>query len=129
MTERSAPIRLLSLMLVVLFIGSGCSMFKKKDAPENAPVEQLYQKGHEAMTRGNWSSAATTYKGLIAQYPYGPYTEQAFIETAYAQYKSGAHEEAISSIDRFIRTYPTHRSIAYMYYLRGLVNSSRDAVF
>ncbi|MGY0558050.1 MULTISPECIES: outer membrane protein assembly factor BamD [unclassified Lysobacter] len=129
MTDRSASIRLFSLMLVVLFVGTGCSMFKKKDAPENAPVEQLYEKAHTAMTHGNWSSAATTFRGLIAQYPYGPYTEQAFMETAYAQYKSGAHEEAISSIDRFIRTYPTHRNIAYMYYLRGLVNSNRDAVF
>ncbi|MDT0850605.1 outer membrane protein assembly factor BamD, partial [Staphylococcus pseudintermedius] len=62
-------------------------------------------------------------------YPYGPYTEQALIETAYAQYKSGKHDDAISSIDRFIRTYPTHRNIAYLYYLRGLVNSSRDTVF
>ncbi|MGY0797722.1 outer membrane protein assembly factor BamD [Lysobacter sp. A286] len=129
MTDRSSPIRLLSLMLVVLFVGSGCSMFKKKDAPENAPVEQLYEKAHASMISGNWSVAATTFRGLIAQYPYGPYTEQAFMETAYAQYKSGAHEEAISSIDRFIRTYPTHRNIAYMYYLRGLVNSNRDAVF
>src|SRR5690606_261057 len=34
-----------------------------------------------------------------------------------------------SSIDRFIRTYPTHRNIAYFYYLRGLSNSNRDAVF
>src|SRR5690606_35212560 len=55
--------------------------------------------------------------------------EQALIETAYAHYKMGNNEEAISGIDRFIRTYPTHRSIPYMYYLRGLVNSNRDTVF
>jgi outer membrane protein assembly factor BamD len=51
------------------------------------------------------------------------------METAYAQYKSGVNDDAISTIDRFIRTYPTHRNIAYLYYLRGLVNSSRDTVF
>jgi outer membrane protein assembly factor BamD len=65
----------------------------------------------------------------VAQYPYGPYTEQALIETAYAQFKRGSNEDAISTIDRFIRTYPTHRNIAYLYYLRGLVNSNRDTVF
>jgi outer membrane protein assembly factor BamD len=69
------------------------------------------------------------YKRLVAQYPYGPYTEQALMETAYAQYKSGANDDAISTIDRFIRTYPTHRNTVYMYYLRGLVNSNRDTVF
>jgi outer membrane protein assembly factor BamD len=51
------------------------------------------------------------------------------IESAYAQYKAGKHDDAVSSVDRFIRTYPTHRNIAYMYYLRGLANGNRDTVF
>ncbi len=128
-----ASARLLALLLIVVLAGSGCArfgkMFKDKDADEGQPVEQLYEKGHKSMTNGNWSSAEVTYKRLVAQYPYGPYTEQALVETAYAQYKAGKHEDAISSIDRFIRTYPTHRNASYMYYLRGLSNSSRDTVF
>ncbi|HZF97520.1 MAG TPA: outer membrane protein assembly factor BamD, partial [Pseudoxanthomonas sp.] len=35
---------------------------------------------------------------------------------------------AVSTIDRFIRTYPTQRNVPYMYYLRGLANSGRDTV-
>ena len=137
MTQRSASnrpaFRLLALLLIIAFAGTGCARiggwFKDDNADENQPVEALYDKGHQSMRNGNWSAAETTYKRLVAQYPYGPYTEQALIETAYAQYKAGKHEEAISSIDRFIRTYPTHRNTPYMYYLRGLTNSSRDAVF
>ncbi|SDY63821.1 Beta-barrel assembly machine subunit BamD [Lysobacter sp. yr284] len=138
MTERSTPsralLRVVSLLLIVAVAGTGCSrvgkMFKKnKDADEGQPVEAIYEKAHKSMTNGNWASAELSFKRLVAQYPYGPYTEQALIETAYAQYKSGKHDDAISSIDRFIRTYPTHRNIAYLYYLRGLVNSSRDTVF
>ena len=129
----AATARLLALLLVVVLAGSGCArigkMFKDGDADEGQPVEQLYDKGHKSMTNGNWSSAETTFKRLVAQYPYGPYTEQALVETAYAQYKAGKHEDAISSIDRFIRTYPTNRNTSYMYYLRGLSNSSRDTVF
>ena len=124
--------RLMAVLMIVLLAG-GCArlgkMFKDDDADEGQPVEQLFEKGHDLMVAGNWSGAETTYKRLVAQYPYGPYTEQALIETAYAQYKAGKHEDAISSIDRFIRTYPTHRNIAYLYYLRGLTNSSRDTVF
>lgn len=126
--------KLIALLLVAIFVTSGCARIGgllKKDgtADEGVPVTELYEKAHTSMTRGNWSAAETTFKRLVAQYPYGEYTEQALIETAYAQYKAGKHEDAISSIDRFIRTYPTHRNISYMYYLRGLVNSSRDAVF
>lgn len=131
--NRLAPRALLCLLLIAVLAGSGCArvkgMFKDKDANEGQPVEQLYQDAHKMMTRGNWSGAEVIFKRLVAQYPYGPYTEQALIETAYSQYKSGKHDDAISSIDRFIRTYPTHRNAAYMYYLRGLVDSSRQTVF
>jgi outer membrane protein assembly factor BamD len=124
---------LLSLLLIAVLAGSGCSrvkgVFKDKDADEGQPVEQLYAKAHKFMTHGNWNGAENTFKRLTAQYPYGPYTEQALIETAYAQYKAGKQDDSISTIDRFLRTYPTHRHAAYLYYLRGLVDSSRETVF
>jgi outer membrane protein assembly factor BamD len=126
---------LLLLLLAALFAVTGCSTVKgmfhheKKDRYEGVPVTELYTKAHKQMENGNWNGAALVYKRLIAQYPYGPYTEQALVETAYAQYKSGSNDDAISTIDRFIRTYPTHRNTVYMYYLRGLVDSNRDTVF
>jgi len=126
--------RLVRAFVVILLLAisvSGCSRFKRKQSNENegVPVTELYDKAHTAMRRGNWANALTAFRRLVAQYPYGEYTEQALIEIAYAQFKMGNNEEAISSIDRFLRTYPTHRHTAYMYYLRGLVNSNRDTVF
>lgn len=133
MTPRTASTRLLLLVLFIALTASGCArirgIFKDEDANENQPVETLYERGHRSIRNGNWDNAEQVFRRLVAQYPYGPYTEQALIETAYAQYKSGKYDDAISTIDRFIRTYPTHRHIAYMYYLRGLSNSRRDAVF
>ena len=133
MTFRPALLRLSGLLLVVALV-PGCASVKnlfggEEESLENVPVEQLYARGHASMTGSNWSRAEQHFARLMAQYPYGPYTEQALMETAYAQYKSGKHEEAISTIDRFLRTYPTHRHVPYMYYLRGLVNSGRDTVF
>jgi len=134
MTQRSPLIRpLLVLALALVLTTTGCAgvkgMFKDKDKNEGLPVSQLYDRAHELMERGNWSSASQTFTRLIAQYPYGAYTEQALMEQAYAQYKAGLHDDAVSSIDRFIRTYPTHKNIAYMYYLRGLSNMARNTVF
>jgi outer membrane protein assembly factor BamD len=130
---RGTLLRSLLLAALAAMLLSGCGsikkMFKDKDANEGLPVVQLYEKGHAQMVKGHWSSATEVYKRLVAQYPYGPYTEQALVETAYAQFKGGLNDDAISTIDRFIRTYPTHRNIAYLYYLRGLVNSNRDTIF
>lgn len=135
MTPRlPAPRHALLLLLLAALATPGCARMKglfkgDKDALEGQPVEEIYAKAEKSMHNGNWDGAATTFKRLVAQYPYGSYTEQALMETAYAQYKSGNNEEAISSIDRFLRTYPTHRNAPYMLYLRGLVNSNRDTVF
>ena len=129
-TRRSAPARFVLLALVIAFAGTGCGkIFKKKEAAENQPVEVMYQEAHQAMMNNNWDRGLQNFRRLIAQYPYGPYTEQALMESAYAEYKSGKLDDAVTTIDRFIRTYPTHRNVPYMYYLRGLANSNRDTVF
>jgi outer membrane protein assembly factor BamD len=129
-----APMRpLLMLLLATLLATSGCArvskLWKNEKRNEGVPVEQLYQRGHDAIKQERWGTATEAYQRLIAQYPYGPYTEQALIESAYAQFKAGKHDDAVSTIDRFIRTYPTHRNIAYLYYLRGLSNATRNTVF
>ena len=138
MTQRAFPrfsrsfatSRFVLLALVVAFAGTGCGkIFKTKAAPENQPVEVMYEEAHRAMVNNNWDRGLQNFRRLIAQYPYGPYTEQALMETAYAEYKAGKLDDAVTTIDRFIRTYPTHRNIPYMYYLRGLANSNRDTVF
>lgn len=128
---RPASLRIAGLMLLVAVTGTGCGkIFKKdKDTVEGQPVEEIYDKAHASMRNSNWAQAELNFRKLIAQYPYGPYTEQALMETAYAQYKSGKMEDAVSTIDRFLRTYPTQRNVPYMYYLRGLANSQRDTEF
>ncbi|RMH94187.1 outer membrane protein assembly factor BamD [Lysobacter pythonis] len=122
------------ILLVAALALAGCSTLgggsKKKDEKnEGLPVETLYEKGHKSMRGNNYGSAEETFRRLIAQYPYGPYAEQALMETAYAQYKSGKNDDAVSTIDRFLRTYPTNRHVPYMYYLRGLANQARNTVF
>jgi outer membrane protein assembly factor BamD len=133
MTLRSLLRPAFVLALVLAIAGTGCArmkgMFKDTDKYEGRPVAELYDHAHQQMEKGRWNGATETWGRLIAQYPYGPYTEQALMEQAYAEYKAGKFDDAVSSVDRFIRTYPTHKNIAYLYYLRGLANMSRSAVF
>ena len=117
------------LALVILVIGlAGCSMFgkKKEDPLETLAVEQLYERGKTANDKGNYDVAVKTFTRLVARFPFGPYTEQAQIDQAYAQYKMNKPDDAYSTINRFIKTYPTHKHIDYAYYLRGLINFDRE---
>lgn len=118
-----------SFLLAIAVLTTACHRGNKKDPEEGMPVQALYTKAHGEMEANNWSKAATSFRHLVAQYPYGPYTAQAIIEEAYANYKDAKYDEALVIIDRFIRTYPTNPAIPYMYYLRGLVNSNRGTVF
>ncbi|MFC4726817.1 outer membrane protein assembly factor BamD [Coralloluteibacterium thermophilus] len=121
---------LLVLVALTLALGAGCSRFGKKEPEtETLDVAPLYEAANQSLRDGNWNRAALYYRRLIARFPYGEYTEQAQLDLAYAQYKANNFDDATSTIDRFIRTYPAHRHIDYAYYLRGLVNFDRDNAF
>jgi outer membrane protein assembly factor BamD len=126
MIRYSGLFRLLAIVLL-LVMASGCARFGAKNDPlETLAVEEMYEEGKKAMRNGNWGRAQRYFTRLIARFPYGPYTEQSQLEMAYAQYKGGKPEDAQSTINRFIRTYPAHQHIAYAYYLKGLINFERD---
>ena len=90
-------------------------------------VEEIYAKGVEALQAGSNDLAGRDFAKLIARFPFGPYTEQSQLNLAYAQYKGDKPDESYSTINRFIKTYPTHKHIDYAYYLRGLINFNRSA--
>ncbi len=126
-SRRLAPLLKFALFLPLLLAVGACSLFHHgpRDTLDNMTVEQLYQRAHKMSQDGNWGNAETVYQKLIARFPYGAYNEQSQIELAYAQYKDGKYEDAYSTINEFIKTYPTHKHIAYAYYLRGLINFDR----
>lgn len=119
-------------LLVLLAAVAGCSLFqrgKKGDPMDTMSVEQLYESGVHALDVGNNDLASRTFQRLVSRFPFGAYTEQSQINLAYAQYKDGKPDDAYSTINRFIKTYPTHRHIDYAYYLRGLINFNRSSGF
>ncbi|HEX7338754.1 MAG TPA: outer membrane protein assembly factor BamD [Rhodanobacteraceae bacterium] len=121
-------IKIACIASLVLVLAS-CSMFKSRPNLNALPVAKLYQTGRDALKNGNYSYAEQAYKRLIARFPYGDYNQQAQIELAYAQYKDGKPDDAYSTVNRFIKTYPAQKHIAYAYYLRGLINFDRSGHF
>lgn len=120
------------LVLAVLALLSGCSFFhSKREAPETETlgVAQLYQQAHQYMMDGNYDKAEKYFKRLTARFPFGPYSEQAQLDLAYTEYKGNKPDDAYSSVNRFIRTYPAQKHIDYAYYLRGLINFNRTPGF
>jgi outer membrane protein assembly factor BamD len=124
---------LLCVALVVALPGCktvGGWFGKDKDPKtETLAVEQLYDEAHDSLRGGHYGEAQRYYTRLIARFPFGPYNEQSQLDLAYAQYKSGKPDDATSTIDRFIRTYPRHAHIDYAYYLKAVINFDRNVSF
>ncbi|WP_127477849.1 outer membrane protein assembly factor BamD [Sulfurivermis fontis] len=113
--------RLLVLLLFVL-TGTGCSIFQEYDETAGWDASQLYTAGKEALDEGDYQKAIQLYTKLEARFPYGRYTQQAQLETAYVHYKDGEPQAAIAAADRFIKLHPRHPNVDYAYYMRGLAS-------
>ncbi len=115
---------MIALLLVML---PGCK--KDKNKVDNRPAAEMYEDAKRYLDAQNWSRAVGSYQQLSTRYPFGRFTEQAQLELAYAYHKGGRPEAALSTADRFIRTYPSHPNVDYAYYLRGLTNYEQRVGF
>jgi outer membrane protein assembly factor BamD len=120
----SALLRLVHVVLALAIVA--CGDRTRLDATEILPVDELYAEAKQSMQAGNYDRAVRYYKRLVARFPFGRYTEQAELDMAFSQYKGNSPEEALSTVNRFIKQYPTHRHADYAYYLRGLINFNRE---
>ena len=116
-------------VLIIVFLASiltvGCSkIFKPKT--DNWTAEQFYEEAKEKLEDKKWEDAIKYFQQLEARYPYGKYSEQAQIEIAYAYHKNNDEAQALAAADRFIRLNPTHPSVDYAYYLKGLTNFAEN---
>lgn len=120
--------RIITLFILVfaLLLGA-CS--KDRNGVDDLTADVLYDKAKSALDASAWDRSIALYKALQTRYPFGRYTEQSMLDLSYAYHRRGAPEEALSTLDRFIRTYPTHPSVDYAYYLKGLVNYEQNLGF
>ena len=121
--------RLLAPVLLGAVISvAGCSSsdIEEKAVLANMGAQQLYDSAKQSMEVGNFSAAAQTLSALDSRYPFGPLSHQVQLDLIYSYYKSGKPDQALATIDRFIRLNPNHSDVDYAYYMRGLTNMESD---
>ena len=100
---------------------AACSSLEK-DPTSKWDADRLYKEGHSELLAGNWTHARELFEKLESRYPFGRYAQQGQIEIAYAYYKQGETADALDTVDRFLKANPSHPSVDYVYYLKGLIN-------
>jgi outer membrane protein assembly factor BamD len=123
------------LLILSLSATSGCSWLgwgddeTTEDETAGYTERDFYEKIQSSLNAKNWSTAISNLQLLESQFPFGKYAEQGQLELMYAQYKSSAYEDAISSADRFIRLHPQHPNVDYAFYVKGLSEISQVSGF
>ncbi len=110
-----------TLCLAAGLILSGCSS-TPKDITQGWTPERIYKEAREEVSAGAWDKAIGLFEKLEGRAAGTVLAQQAQIEKAWAQYKTGDKVQAVATLDRFIRLHPTSPAMDYALYLKGLVN-------
>jgi len=124
--SRRLPARVLGLLLLAALSSAlitGCSIFgDEQDITKNWSAERLYAAAKERLVNKDYEKAIEYYEKLEARYPFGPHSQQAQLDIAYAYYRNEESAQAVAAADRFIKLHPRHPNVDYAYYIKGLAN-------
>lgn len=104
---------------------AGCSS-KPIDQTSNWSPNKIYSEAKEEARSGGYEKAIPLFEKLEGRAAGTPLAQQAQLEKAYAQYKSGEQPQALATLDRFIKLHPASPALDYALYLKGLVNFNEN---
>jgi outer membrane protein assembly factor BamD len=104
---------------------SGCASDKPVE-PIGATIERLYREAREDMDAGAYERAITGYQRVEGLASGTVMAQQAILDTAYLRWKTDERAQALSTIERFIKQFPSSPGLDYALYLRGLINFNDD---
>ena len=113
----------LPLVSALLFAGlmAGCASTKDDPTAGWSP-NRIHAEAKEELDSGAYDKAVPLVEKLKGRAAGTPLAQQAQIDKAYAQYKSGDKAQAVATLDRFIKLHPASPALDYAFYLKGLVN-------
>jgi len=104
---------------------AGCST-TKVDETANWSPNKIYTEAKDEAGSGAYDKAIPLYEKLEGRAAGTSLAQQAQLEKAYAQYKSGEKPAAIATIDRFMKLHPASPALDYALYLKGIINFNDD---
>lgn len=116
----------MALALCVTIGVTGCASGPKDDPNSQAGLDKLYAEAKEDLSVGSYESAIKKLERIEGRAAGTLLAQQAMLELAWAQFRSGEKAPAIATLDRFIKLHPSSPGYDYALYLKGLVNFNED---
>ncbi|MEF9965451.1 MAG: outer membrane protein assembly factor BamD [Comamonas sp.] len=104
---------------------AGCSSTDVDPTAGWSP-NKIYSEARDEASSGSFDKAIPLYEKLEGRAAGTAMAQQAQLEKAYSQYKSGEKAQAIATLERFIKLHPASEGVDYALYLKGLVNFNEN---
>ena len=88
----------------------------------------LYTQAETEYSKKDYVAAARTYDEIDRQHPGSEEAIDAQLKSAYAYYRGGKYNEALSQLETFMQLHPVHKELHYAMYLKGLVHYTQIPV-
>tara|TARA_Y100001935_G_scaffold245598_1_gene239381 strand:- start:1612 stop:2451 length:840 start_codon:yes stop_codon:yes gene_type:complete len=115
----------LILFLIIFITLISCSKDQKieskiNEKDLNLQVLEAYEEGMRALEQGDSLFAAKKFNEVEILFPQADSAPKSAIMAAYSYYKQDYYDDSIAELNRFLKVYPSHENIDYVYYLLGL---------
>ena len=122
-----AKLSVVSVLYVAGFavLLAGCSTTQEDKTIGWSP-NKIYAEAKDEVSGGSYDKAIPLFEKLEGRAAGTPLAQQAQLEKAHAQYKSGEQVQAIATLDRFLKLNPASPALDYALYLKGLANFNDD---
>ena len=121
------PISSIFVMLTAALLLSACAGGDgQKDDTDIWSEAKLYSEATDKLNSADFVKCGKYFEKLEARFPFGPYSQQAQMNSAYCYWKGNEQAQALVAIDRFIKLHQGSANLDYAYYLRGLITFNDD---
>ena len=110
------------IFFIILVLFNSCSKesIQKSIIKEKSlelQVKEAYQEGVEALNNGDVLFAAKKFNEAEMLFPQASSAPQSALMAAYSYYTQDYYGDAIAELNRFLKVYPSHKDLGYVYYL------------
>ncbi len=110
-------------IILSLFISCSKEPLKNTTIKEKSlelQVQEAYREGMEALNSGDVLFAAKKFNEAEVLFPQADSAPQSALMAAYSYYIQDYYGDAVAELKRFLKVYPTHKDIDYVYYLLAI---------
>ena len=108
-----------------LLLLAGCSTVPEDKTASWSP-SKIYAEAKDELNAGAYDKAVALFEKLEGRAAGTPLAQQAQLDKAYANYKTGESAQAIATLDRFMKLHPASPALDYALYLKGIINFNDD---